>query len=169
MNRKKVFVGCVLVMFGIGVNSCDSINKVTSKVTNSFSKKAPVAQPQVVLKSNTLNGKWRLNYITGPRITFDGLYPNTKPFMVFDTSKLQVTGGTGCNNFTGTFQRQGDSIHFSPLATTMMNCTDGGQGESVFVGTLDKVSHYRISGDTLWFRFKKIEAMRFVRDTTTNH
>ena len=31
--------------------------------------------------ANALNGNWELNYITGPRIAFDGLYPEKKPVL----------------------------------------------------------------------------------------
>jgi len=159
MMQKKYFsIGCVLLLLGVG--ACNAVNKVT----NNLSKKVP-ATAAVPQKKNILAGKWKLNYVTGPRITFAGLYPNQKPFIVLDSTKLQVNGNTGCNSFSGTFSVLGDSIHFGNLATTMMNCSDGGQGETIFLGMLGKVSHYRVSGDTLWFKFKKIDAMRFVRDS----
>lgn len=163
MQKKYIYIGSFVVLMGILMISCDSINKMT----NSLTKKSPAPTVVTPKDSSSLNGKWVLNYITGPRITFAGLFPNKKPFMVLDSVKLQVSGNTGCNNFSGPFKIYGDSIQFGQLATTMMNCTDGGQGETLFLGTLDKVSHYRVSKDTLWLRFKKIEAMRFVRDTSS--
>jgi len=39
-----------------------------------------------------LEGTWELNYISGPRIAFDGLYPNKKPTINFDTKENRVSG-----------------------------------------------------------------------------
>ncbi|PZP44971.1 MAG: META domain-containing protein [Pseudopedobacter saltans] len=164
VQKKYIFVGSFVLLLASVVVSCDSINKVT----NSFSKKTPQTVVDTPKVSSSIGGRWVLNYITGPRITFAGLFPNKKPYMILDSAKSQVSGNTGCNNFSGPFKvYAGDSIEFKQMATTMMNCADGGQGETLFLGTLDKVSHYRVSGDTLWLRFKKIEAMRFLRDTST--
>lgn len=162
MNSKKGWIALVLLA-AMGFYACDSINKVTGL----GKKDAPVSSVAPPKTVSVLSGKWRLNYVTGPRISFEGLYPNNKPTLILDSSKLQASGNTGCNNFTGAIAIVGDSIHFKGIATTMANCTDGGQGETVFLGMLDKVSHYRVAKDTLWFRFKKITAMRFVRDTTS--
>lgn len=163
MNKKYIFLAGVVLLGAVGISSCDSINKIT----NGLTKKSPVVVAAPVAKVSSLNGKWRLNYITGPRIAFDGLYPSKKPYIVLDTVQLKANGNTGCNNFSGQFKLVGDSVRFGNMATTMMSCVDGGQGETVFLGMLDKVSHYRVSHDTLWFRFKKIDAMRFVRDTSS--
>ncbi|WP_447641075.1 MULTISPECIES: META domain-containing protein [Chitinophagaceae] len=163
MKKRNILLGCIALV-GIGLYSCETISSVTNSVVGKKTVSAPIVEAK---KSNVLSGKWKLNYITGPRITFDGLYPNKKPFMILDSSKLQVSGNTGCNNFSGPFTLQNDSVHFRDLATTMMSCMDGGQGETIFLGMLAKVSHYRVSGDTLWLRYKKLDAMRFVRDTST--
>ena len=39
-----------------------------------------------------LSGTWKLFYITGPRIAFEGLYPNKKPQIKIDI-KLPDAGG----------------------------------------------------------------------------
>ncbi|MFT4203786.1 MAG: META domain-containing protein [Chitinophagaceae bacterium] len=163
MDKKNV-VSCVLSLFALGIVSCDSISKLTNSIAKKTPPSPPVAHPTNV---NHLNGQWRLTYVTGPRITFDGLYPDKKPVMRLDTISRHASGNTGCNSFNGSFVLQQDSIHFGQMATTMVSCPDGGQGETLFLGMLDKVSHYRVVKDTLWLRFRKIDAMRFVRDTTT--
>ena len=35
-------------------------------------------------KTASLDGTWELNYVAGPRIAFNGLYPNNKPTITFD-------------------------------------------------------------------------------------
>jgi len=108
-----------------------------------------------------LEGTWELNYISGPRIAFDGLYKTKKPFIRFDVSKMMVNGNTSCNNFNGKLDVDGNKINFNgPMAMTQMACP--GMGESVFLDNLKKVSSWSVSGDsTLNFIMGDIAIMRF--------
>ena len=66
-----------------------------------------------------LDGTWELNYITGPRITFDGLYPNKKPTIAVNTKENQVSGNNSCNSYTGKLVVNGNKIDFTqPMAVT---------------------------------------------------
>ncbi|KUJ60668.1 hypothetical protein AR687_16700 [Flavobacteriaceae bacterium CRH] len=115
--------------------------------------------------ANTLEGTWELNYITGPRIAFDGLYPNKKPTINFDLKESRVSGNTSCNSFTGKLSVDGNKIDFTqPMALTKMMCLDG-QGEQVFINTLQKVNTYSITdgGKTLNFISGDIATMRFTK------
>lgn len=117
-------------------------------------KKDPVSQ---------LDGTWELNYITGPRIAFDGLYPKKKPTIVFNTKENQVSGNSSCNSYTGKLNVSGNKIDFTqPMAMTKMMCMDG-QGEQVYISTLQKVTSYDITDDgkTLNFISGDIAMMRF--------
>lgn len=112
-----------------------------------------------------LNGTWELNYVTGPRITFDGLYPNKKPTITFDTKENRVSGNNSCNSFTGKLNVDGNSINFRDgLATTKMMC-QGNQGEQVFMDALQKITSYDVTDDgkTLNFISGDIATMRFVK------
>ena len=42
--------------------------------------------------ATSLEGTWELNYITGPRIAFGGLYPNKKPTIIFDLKENRISG-----------------------------------------------------------------------------
>lgn len=110
-----------------------------------------------------LNGSWELNYITGPRIAFDGLYPNVKPTIVFDVKESRVSGNNSCNSFTGKLNVEGHMINFrNGLATTRMMCEDN-QGEHVFMSTIEKITSYSVSkdGKTLNLISGDIAMMRF--------
>ncbi|WP_083693009.1 META domain-containing protein [[Flexibacter] sp. ATCC 35103] len=112
-----------------------------------------------------LEGSWELNYITGPRITFDGLYPNKKPTLNFNTKENQVSGNNSCNSFTGKLKVTGNKIDFTqPMAVTRMMCIDA-QGEPVFMSTLQKITSYDITDDgkTLNFISGDIAMMRFTK------
>lgn len=111
-----------------------------------------------------LEGTWELNYISGPRIAFDGLYPNKKPVITFDVKNLRVVGNTSCNSFNGPLKVEGNKIDFNqPMAMTRMACIDG-KGENVFVETLKKVNSFSVTdGKTLNFIMGDIAVMRFTK------
>jgi heat shock protein HslJ len=111
-----------------------------------------------------LDGSWELNYITGPRIAFDCLYPNKKPVITFNVKESQVSGNNSCNSYTGKLAVEGHKINFSeyPMISTKMMCGDG-QGEQVYMNTLQKITSYDISedGKVLTFISGDIAMMRF--------
>ena len=112
-----------------------------------------------------LEGNWELNYITGPRITFDGLYPNKKPTINFNVKENRVSGNSSCNSFTGKLNVTGNKIDFTqPMVMTKMMCGDG-QGEQVFMNTLEKITSYDITDDgkTLNFISGDVAMMRFTK------
>lgn len=113
----------------------------------------------------TLEGNWELNYITGPRIAFDGLYPNKKPTINFDLKENRVSGNNSCNSYTGKLSVTGNKIDFTqPMAVTKMMCMNG-QGEQVYMSTLQKITSYDITDDgkTLNFISGDIAMMRFTK------
>lgn len=141
---KKIFA---LIFFSLFLISC-SIFKC--KKTDAVSK---------------LDGTWELNYITGPKITFDGLYPNKKPTIVFNIKENQVSGNNSCNSYTGKLNVTGNKIDFTqPMAVTKMMCLDG-QGEQVYMNALQKITSYDITDDgkTLNFISGDIAMMRFTK------
>lgn len=120
---------------------------------------------QKTTSTSKIEGTWELNYITGPRIAFDGLYPNKKPTITFNTKENQVSGNNSCNSFTGKLITTGNKIDFTQgIAVTKMMCMDG-QGEQVFMSTLQKITSYDITDDgkTLNFISGDIAMMRFTK------
>ena len=114
-------------------------------------------------KTASLDGTWELNYITGPRIAFGGLYPNKKPTIVFDLKENRVSGNASCNSYSGKLNVDGNKISFKdPIAMTKMMCMDI-QGEDVYMSTLEKIDSYSISedGKTLNFIMGDMAMMRF--------
>lgn len=112
-----------------------------------------------------LEGNWELNYISGAGIAFDGLYPNKKPTINFNLKENHISGNSSCNSFNGKLVPDGNKIDFTqPMAMTKMMCQDG-QGEQVFMSTLQKITSYDvtddgktlnlISGDIVMMRFTK--------------
>jgi heat shock protein HslJ len=137
-NYKQLFV-CILTLV---LSGCSSLNN------------------SIPLSNET----WELEYITGPKIAFDGLFPENKPQITFNTAKKEVSGTTGCNGFTTKYTLDGQTINFDEnFPMTMRYCVGG--GEQVFLKMIKEVNHYYIDnegklflnkGDIPMLRFKKI-------------
>lgn len=115
------------------------------------------------LDSETLyNTTWELEYISGPRIAFDGLYPDKKPKITFDKTTNKVSGNNSCNGYSADYTLNGSSISFGENGpSTMMYC---GEGENVFMNMIKKINKYSfdqdgklnlIIDDVTMMRFKK--------------
>ena len=112
--------------------------------------------------SSKLEGNWELNYISGIRIAFDGLYPEKKPTIRFELGQSMISGNSSCNGFSSKYTMNGNAIKFAPPLATMMACP--GNGEKTFTDMLQKVNKYALSDDnTLNFLIDDVAVMRFVR------
>ena len=107
---------------------------------------------------------WELEYISGPRIAFDGLFPNKKPQLTFDKETMKVMGNDGCNGYSAEFTLgKENAISFGEAGpTTMMYC---GQGEQEFLKTIKKINKYSfdeegklnlLMDDVPMMRYKKV-------------
>lgn len=117
----------------------------------------------VPAEASKLDGNWELNYISGPRIAFDGLYPDKKPQITFNLAANEVGGNTSCNGFSSKITLKGNNISIAePFAKTMIFCEGG--GESTFLNMLKKVNKYSVTdGNTLTFMIDDIAVMRFAK------
>lgn len=106
-----------------------------------------------------LEGTWKLNYISGTRIAFDGLYPEKKPEITFDTIKNELSGNSSCNGFGCKYTLVGSTISFTEPIGTMMACE--GEGEQSFYRMLKKVNKYSVDASTLNFLMDDVAVMRF--------
>ena len=109
------------------------------------------------------NNTWELDYLSGPRIAFSGLYPDRKPKITFNETTHIVAGTDSCNGYSAEFTVTDDTISFGePGPSTMMYC---GEGEKFFLNTIKKINKYTIDSegklnlmidDVTMMRFKKI-------------
>jgi heat shock protein HslJ len=141
MRRTTLMVLAAIVTF----SSCNTL-KNTVEASSDLSK---------------LGGTWELNYISGPRIAFNGLYPGKKPEMAFDLTEKRFSGNSSCNSFSGKLVADDSSINFNePMVATKMACP--GEGETIFFEMLKKVNKYTVTADTtLNFMMGDIAIMRF--------
>lgn len=122
---------------------------------------APLARFELKAENATtlLNGTWELDYISGARIAFEGLFPDKKPSITFNLPETKATGNGSCNNFNVSFTIDGNTIKFNEPASTRMACP--GNGEASFFDTLKKVTKYSVNGNTLNMIMGDIAIMRF--------
>lgn len=112
------------------------------------------------VKTGLNEGAWELEYISGPRIAFEGLYPEQKPYITFNEAKSQYGGNSSCNVFSGQYTLKDSNIKFGDAIKTMRYCEGG--GEQTFLNMLGKVNKYIISSDgKLVLLFDDVPMMRF--------
>lgn len=111
--------------------------------------------------SHVLNGTWEVDYISGPKIALDGLYPNKKPTITFDLPATKASGNSSCNNYNLTFTIDGQKIKFGMPMSTKMACE--GDGEAIFFKTLATVTQYSVSDNTLNLIMGDIAVIRFTK------
>jgi heat shock protein HslJ len=115
------------------------------------------------MKPVSIEGTWQLNYITGPKIAFDGLFPDKKPTIAFNLQDNKFSGNNSCNQYFGPLIIDKAKIDFkdAKIAMTMMACQ--GNGDSLYMETLDKIESYTVTDDgkTLNFLIGSVVMMRF--------
>lgn len=125
-------------------------------------KGLPPGETGIMGTSSGLNGTWELNYISGIRIAFEGLYPKDKPRLSFKLPTLEAFGHTSCNAFNSTFALDTTSLVFNDPVATKMACE--GDGEMTFFNALKKVGNYKLEDSvTLALLTDDVVMMRFMR------
>ncbi|MGJ8592630.1 MAG: META domain-containing protein [Aquaticitalea sp.] len=128
MNYKQVIMTVFLTVM---LSACNSTKNTTNEAAAS--------------ENDIYGHTWELEYITGTRIAFDGLFPDQKPYLNFDKERKMVTGSGGCNGYSADFELKGTSLEFGDKGiTTLMHC---GDGEPQFLKMLEKVDAYKIDSD----------------------
>jgi len=74
-----------------------------------------------------------------------------EPSLVFYSENHRVSGSGGCNRLTGTYQLNGEEIHFGPFASTRMACPKGMDTEEAFFVALEHVKTWNVIGQHLEF------------------
>lgn len=108
---------------------------------------------------------WQLEYLSGPRIAFEKLFPEKKPFIAFIEADNLVQGNSGCNGYSAPYTLNGNAVSFGePGPSTLMYC---GEGENFFRNTMAKVNAWTIDDDgKLHLMIDGVTMMRFTPSDT---
>ena len=104
-----------------------------------------LARFKVASQASLLQGQLVVNYVAGSTTSFEALYPDRKPFILFQSVEKRATGNTSCNNFSATYTPDNSKLTFSPPISTRMACK--GDGERLFFEALRKVTAFSVSSD----------------------
>src|SRR5690606_31881574 len=97
MNTIKILS---LFIFTLIIGSCSSTKKVSA--------------------DDLFNTTWELEYLSGPRIAFDGLYPDTRPKSTINKTTPKVDGNNSCNGSSADYTFSGDGSCFGEAGPTTM-------------------------------------------------
>ena len=72
------------------------------------------------------------------------------PHIVFDPAESRVHGSGGCNRFAGSYERDGEGLRFSPLASTRIACGEEVmQQEAAFFRALAATVRFELDSGSL--------------------
>ena len=94
-----------------------------------------------------VNTYWKLTELNGKPAKLG--VGKKEVHMVFMNAENRVHGFSGCNRFSGTYQKKENQLKFGPMAATMMACVEGMEQEQLFLKALGKAVRYTIKGDSL--------------------
>jgi len=110
-----------------------------------------------------LNNEWTLEKFNGREIA-ESDYMQIKPFMKFDVAEKKVAGKSGCNNYFGEAEVQGDRIKFGyRFGSTMMACPNMEFEKEFMKAITGKTMDYRIEGDRLYLMENGETVMELVK------
>ncbi len=146
---QKILVVLGVVVIGLGIWYWFNYKQTTS---NSVSGE-PDNNVQAPTEKDELDGtSWKL---TEYQVAFGTekkkMTDEAEVTAKFSDSK--VSGKSGCNNYNGTYQVNGNEISFGPIASTRMACEGFAQEiETTYLGQLQKVKYYDLQGNALYLR-----------------
>lgn len=106
-------------------------------------KTSPAAKSPTPLRGTY----WKLVALRGKPVKV--IKDQREPHLLLDAKDDRASGSGGCNNVMGGFTLDGDRLHFTQMAGTMMMCPEGMEQEASFLKTLETVARFRIAGDAL--------------------
>ena len=148
MTHSRISVAAALLL-GMSALACQSPPGHTASQTDGAADSvapdtAPVAPQQ---DTSLTSGEWALVALGGqPAPLGAGDRPAT---MIFTPGTNRVTGFSGCNRASGSYQLNGTTLTFGPLIMTRMACDKGMELEQRYAATMDSTRGYRLTADTL--------------------
>lgn len=90
---------------------------------------------------------WRLTRLGDQSVSTSN--PAAVPDLTFRSEDDRVSGTGGCNQFSGSYDLDGETITLGRIASTLMACEEGMEIESAFFAALERVRTWNVDGGTL--------------------
>jgi heat shock protein HslJ len=113
-------------------------------VLGACSTNEPIVEGRVI---HELEGtRWALAELFGKSSTVGA--DAREPFIALQSTDTRIVGYAGCNRIAGRFERSGEHLRFSQIASTRMACPEMAV-EDALLKALDATVRWSISGDQL--------------------
>lgn len=93
---------------------------------------------------------WKLISITGTPVSLGG-----NAVIEFDEKDSKVSGIAACNSFVAGYEMLRNTIKFESIITTKKYCEGKMDEEGKIISNLQKVTHYDVKADKLYFYGKQ--------------
>ncbi len=152
-----VFVlGCIMYYYAEKKNisllqeTSDKAQVFAQKTFNKLQEYHPEAKDKVIprvenAKPASLVGEWVLSSFDLNKVKELTSFAPKKlsDFSLHFDTEGQVSGTTDCNGFFGSYTKEGDSLQFGTLGSTMMYCSDS--HETVYHDILSHIDHFELT------------------------
>ena len=148
------------LLLTIQVLSCGSTgnNLPATDSTQTVIKDTPAARPAVVTKDTTsLGGTWFLQAVLASDTATGKI-----PMLQFNLASKKMTGNTGCNKMSGSFNFTDSTLSFNQdIITTKMACV--GYNEGAFLKSLLRTNGYHLENGMLILMVDQTALSRWTR------
>jgi copper homeostasis protein (lipoprotein) len=93
------------------------------------------------------NTPWKLTGLGNSSVTAPS--PQREAYLLLDPRDHRVSGSGGCNRLMGSYELNGEQLKFGQMAGTMMACPEGMETEQAFFKSLEQVTRWKITGQSL--------------------
>ena len=108
--------------------------------------------PKLSPDSNWSGRRWVLTEMKEVPVQLSG--GRKDAYINFDVSEKRFMGNGGCNQISGSYTINKNSVHFSDVISTKMSCEDIAF-EDTFLSTLNTVDRYELRGFDLLLKKKR--------------
>jgi heat shock protein HslJ len=108
--------------------------------------------PRLSPDSNWSGRRWVLTEMKGVPVQLSG--GRRDAYINFEVAEKRFTGNGGCNQVSGNYSLNKNSIHFSEVIATKMSCEDIAF-ENSFLSTLSSIDRYEVKGNDLLLKRKR--------------
>jgi len=103
--------------------------------------------PQPASTAPLVGTEWTLVELGGQPV---GLGAGEKPATLsLSEADKHASGFSGCNRMSGTYELEGSTLRFGPMAVTRMACATGMDLETKFLAALQATRGYRLAAEGL--------------------